>query len=240
MDALLEQVLDANGGLEHLQSLTSLRAKIAYGGPFWEFKGHPDFTGTDVVEASLQRQHFRQHQEATGRTIVFDRDQDTVTVTGRDGKVIDQLEHPRESFAGFDVETPWSLAQIAYFRSYATSHYLLEPYLFTWPGVEAHEIEPWTEAGETWRVLAVTYPTSIDVHSRTQHYYYDDAAHLKRLDYDPEVNGDVPVAHYVLADKKVNGVLVATAREIHLRNEDRTPDLSWTSITVDLSDIDIT
>jgi hypothetical protein len=30
--------------------------------------------------------------------------------------------------------------------------------------------------------------------------------------------------------------VVATQRRIHIRNEDRTPDLSWVPITLDLSD----
>lgn len=53
---------------------------------------------------------------------------------------------PRQAtFAGYTTETKWSLAQVAYFRSYATWHYLIEPYIFTWPGVEAQEVEPWTK-----------------------------------------------------------------------------------------------
>jgi hypothetical protein len=45
------------------------------------------------------------------------------------------------------METKWSLAQVAYFRSYATWHYLAEPYIFTWPGVEAQEVELCTDNG---------------------------------------------------------------------------------------------
>jgi hypothetical protein len=53
---------------------------------------------------------------------------------------------PRQAtFAGYTTETKWSLAQVAYFLSYATWHYLIEPYIFTWPGVEAQEVEPWTK-----------------------------------------------------------------------------------------------
>ncbi|GIM95380.1 hypothetical protein [Paractinoplanes toevensis] len=227
MDALLKQVLDANGGLDHLRSLSTLRATITYGGPFWAAKGHPDLVGADDTEADLRRPRLTRRQRSTGRSTTWDG-----SLAAFEG-----LEHPRASFAGFGVETPWNLAQILYFRSYATWHYLVEPELFSWPGVEAREAEPWTEGGETWRVLAVTYPESIAVHSRTQRYYYDDKSHLRRLDYAPEVNGDVPVAHYIRADERINGVLVPTSRHIHLRNPDGSADLSWTPITVDLHDI---
>jgi hypothetical protein len=73
MDALLERVLGAHGGLARWKKLSTLSARITYGGPFWEFKGHADFVGTDTVEASLQEQHFRFVQESTGRTVVFDK-----------------------------------------------------------------------------------------------------------------------------------------------------------------------
>jgi hypothetical protein len=53
------------------------------------------------------------------------------------------------------------------------------------PGVEAHEVEPWTENGQTWRVLSVTFPDSIDTHNQTQLYYFNDAGLLRRMDCQP-------------------------------------------------------
>ncbi|RKR92304.1 hypothetical protein BDK92_6742 [Micromonospora pisi] len=239
MDALLEHVLKANGGLDHWKSLSTLNARITYGGPFWEFKGHADFVGTETVEASLQNEHIRHVQESTGRTTVFDRAANRVTVSDADGRVIETLDDPRRTFAGYTPETQWSLAQIAYFRSYATWHYLVEPYIFSWPGVEAYEVEPWTENGETWRGLSVTFPDSIDTHNKTQLYYFDPAGHLRRMDYQPDVNGSTPVAHYIRAQESVGGIVVPTERHILTRTEDRTPDLSWIPITLELRDIKV-
>ncbi|GIF62709.1 hypothetical protein Ais01nite_07440 [Asanoa ishikariensis] len=237
MDALLGRVLDAHGGLDRWRNLTTFTARITYGGPFWEFKGHADFAGTSLVEANLQDEWIRHRDDATGLELVFDRAADRLTITDRDGAVVEKLESPRSTFAGFTPETPWSLAQIGYFRAYATWHYLVEPYLFTWAGVEAHEVEPWTEGDETWRVLRVSYPETIHTHNATQLYYYDEAGLLRRMDYAPDVNGSTPVAHYIREHRVVDGVPIPTRRHIQLRNDDRTPDLSWTPITVDLTDI---
>jgi hypothetical protein len=121
--------------------------------------------------------------------------------------------------------------------SYATWSYLVEPYVFTWPGVEAHEVESWTENGETWRVLSVTFPDSIDTHNKTRLYYFDDAGLLRRMDYQPVVDGQMPVAHDIRSEGTVDGIVVPTKRHIYARNEDRTPDLSAIRITIDLSDI---
>jgi hypothetical protein len=56
------------------------------------------------------------------------------------------------------------------------------------------------------------------------------------MDYQPVVNGYSPTAHYVRKQETVDGLVVSTQRHIHIRNEDRTPDLSWIPITLDLSD----
>jgi hypothetical protein len=237
MDALLSRVLDAHGGLDGWRNRTTFTARITYGGPFWEFKGHPGFAGTFQVEANLQDEWIRHRDEATGQEYVFSRVTDRLTVTDRTGAVLETLDQPRSTFAGYTPETPWSLAQIAYFRAYATWHYLVEPYLFTWSGVEAHEVEPWSEGDETWRVLRVTFPASIHTHNATQLYYYDDAGLLRRMDYAPDVNGSTPVAHYIREHQVVGGVPVPSSRHIQLRNDDGTPDTSWTPITVDLTDI---
>ncbi|MFC3505318.1 hypothetical protein ACFOOK_30750 [Micromonospora krabiensis] len=239
MADLLSRVVEAHGGLDRWKNLSTLTARITYGGPFWEFKGHADFVGDDLVEASLQAERSIHRQQATGRTVVLDRAADRVTVTGRDGEVLADLREPRATFDGYTPETPWNLGQLAYFRSYATWHYLVEPYIFTWPGVEAHEVAPWTENGETWRVLSVTFPPSLHTHNTTQLYYYDDSGLLRRMDYQPDVNGRTPVAHYIRAHEVIDGIPVATKRHIHPRNEDGTPDLSWIPITVDLSEITI-
>ena len=45
------------------------------------------------------------------------------------------------------MHTPWDVLQLAYFIGYAMWNYLTTPFLFTYPGVEAREIEPWHEAG---------------------------------------------------------------------------------------------
>lgn len=127
MDALLGRVLDARAGLDRWTKLSTLSARMRYGGPFWGFKGHADFVDVNTVEASMQREYFRQFQESTGRTVLFDKSANRVTITGADGKVIEVLDSPRATFAGYTTETKWSLAQVAYFRSYATWPYLVEP-----------------------------------------------------------------------------------------------------------------
>jgi hypothetical protein len=234
MNSLLSTVLQAHGGISRWASLRSLRSEIVYGGPFWSFKGQAGFAGVEIVEADLQQQRISSTSLTTGRVVDYSRERDRVTITAADGTLLESLDHPRASFAGFGPETQWTPAQAAYFRSYATWHYLVEPYIFTWPGVETRELSPWDESGDTWRVLKVNFPASIDTHSDSQLYYFDESSRLRRMDYQPLVNGNSAVAHYITEHTRVDGWDIPTRRNIYLRNGDGTADRSWTPISLEL------
>jgi hypothetical protein len=235
--ALLDQVQKAHGGLGLWRQAKAVTADATYGGPFWAAKGVADFVGTDHVVADVQRQHIRLVQPS-GRIIEFDKHFDVVTVTEPDGTV-ERLEHPRASFDGYTAASQWSVAQAGYFRCYASWLYLIESYVFTYPGVKITEVEPWVENGETWRVLSVTFPTSIDVQSTTQRYYFDRDGFMVRQDYNPAINGGVPVAHYQPTRIKVHGAVVTTEHQIFSRNPDNTPDRSVELISMDVADITV-
>jgi hypothetical protein len=95
---LLDRIQEAHGGLRRWRDTRAIEADVAYGGPFWAFKGVADFVGTDHVVADVHRQHIRLTQPS-GRVIEFDKHADLVTVTWPDGSV-ERLRHPRSSFDG--------------------------------------------------------------------------------------------------------------------------------------------
>jgi hypothetical protein len=104
--------------------------------------------------------------------------------------------------------------------------------------VQTEEIEPWTEDGQTWRVLRVTYPADwIATHNPTELYYFDSNFMQRRTDYQPEVNGFDPAAHYQVTEKTFDGIVVPTQRRVLHRNDDRTSDRSRAKITLDISDV---
>lgn len=130
MPSLLDLVLDANGGAR-FESMSTVMARVSFGGSFWGLKGQPTFGGTELVEAKTRTQWIRQTNVVSGRQVTFDRSKDLVTVTDRDGRVIEVLEEPRRSLDGYTTRTAWSVGQTAYSRSYATWSYLLEPFTFS-------------------------------------------------------------------------------------------------------------
>lgn len=177
---------------------------------------------------------------AADRRSVFDVDPEQVTIQTTDGNLVERRVDPRVSFAGYDSATPWDAVQVAYFISYSMWNYLTEPFLFTYPGVQAHEIAPRQEEeqGETWRRLRVTFPPTIAIHNPKQVFYYDAGGMQRRMDYAPdEVNGNSPVAHYTSEPKAFGGLVFPTRRRVYRRNPDGTADVRVAAITIDIHDI---
>lgn len=97
--------------------------------------------------------------------------------------------------------------------------YLAEPLSLTYPGVRTEEIGPWTEDGEKFRRLHITFPDSIATLSTEQTVYVDAQGLIRRRDYSVEIAGNTPAAHYVSGHKEVSGLVVPTTRMIYSRDE---------------------
>src|SRR3546814_16085276 len=85
---------------------------------------------------------------------------------------------------------------------YAGWNYLTTPFLFTYPGFETEEIEPWEEEGEIWRRLKVRFSPDIPTHCPEQIFHFDAKGLLRRLDYHSEVVTSVTTAHYLYVERK--------------------------------------
>jgi hypothetical protein len=155
------------------------------------------------------------------------------------GSDLDTLSDPRSSFAGHALETPWTELQLAYFAGIAMWTYLNMPFLLAQPGIESEKIADWHENGETWQRLRVTFPKSIATHSTVQTLYVDEAGLLKRHDYDVEIAGNTPGAHYIGGYVNVQGLMFPTERRIYPRLPDGSSLSEPLVVSIDLSDISL-
>jgi hypothetical protein len=239
--SLLGKVLTAHGGLENWERVHSLRADVVLGGPFWSMLGWP--YGELKLTASLdaRRQHITLGSfTAPDRIAVFDVEPQRLSIQTTDGVLVEQRDDPRSSFPPFDrAATEWDPIQVAYFLSAAHWNYLTQPFSFTYPGVEAREIEPWDEGGETWRRLAVGFPKWNANHGADQLFYYDTDFMLRRMDYAAEVTGNSPVAHYTHDPETFDGFVFPTRRRIHRRDADGIADQSAAAITLDVAQVTV-
>lgn len=219
MDKLAAEIIEAHGGLDHWKSFAALSAHLIQGGALWGLKGKAGLLDDTQVTIDLR-------SERASHAPFGDPSRKSVFAPGRvelrsdGGELLEYLDNPRQSFEGHTLETPWSDLQLAYFAGCAMWTYLTMPFLLATEGVETREIEPWQEQGESWRRLRIRFPAAIATHSTEQTLYVDAGGLLKRHDYDVEIAGNTPGAHFISDYVEVQGIRFPTRRRIYPRQPD--------------------
>jgi hypothetical protein len=240
-DDLLDLAIVTTGGQQLWKTLRGLRIDISIAGPIWTMKGWPPGTTFEqILTVDTVRQHimFSPFTRADQR-MVFDAATDSVTMETLDGQPVDTLAPARAAFKGRLRNSAWDAVHLGYFLGYACWNYFTTPFLFTYPGVRAREIEPWREVGQIWRRLRVRFPPQIATHNPDQVFYFDTLGMQRRMDYIVEVNGSTLVGHYTSRYQTFDGLLVATRRRVFRRNPDNTVNLNLPAITLDIHDVEL-
>ena len=219
MEKLAKLAIDAHGGLDRWKRFSTVSAHGINGGMLWAAKGKPTALADATITADLHTEKVSHWPFGSpDRRSRFEPQR--VAIEDANGKVMEELLQPRASFKGHKLETQWNDLQLAYFAGTAMWTYLNTPFLLARPGVESEEIEPWKEAGETWRRLRVRFPADIATHSTEQTLYFDQQGLLKRHDYDVEIAAGSTAAHYVSELKEFSGIVFPTKRRIYPRLPD--------------------
>jgi hypothetical protein len=238
MHDLAKTIIDAHGGLERWRTFSTLSAHLLQGGALWSLKGHAGLLDDTNVTVDLRRERASHAPFGdAGRKSSFTPDR--VSLTTASGEVIGELDAPRQSFAGHTLETPWTELQLAYFAGCAMWTYLNMPFLLASPGVESTRIDPWDEDGETWERLRVRFPADIVTHSTEQTLYVGADGLLRRHDYNVEIAGDTPGAHYISRYQDVQGIMIPTRRRIFPRQPDGRAMAEPLVVSIDLDRIEL-
>jgi hypothetical protein len=240
-DDLLELAITTIGGRKLWKTLRGLRIDISIGGPIWAMKGWPpEKTFDQIITLDTTTEHivFTPFTRPDQR-MVFDAASDSVAMQTLDGQLVEKLDPARAGFKGMVRNSAWDACHLGYFLGYACWNYFTTPFLFTYPGVAAREIEPWHEAGQTWRRLQVRLPRAIATHNPDQVFYFDSEGLQRRMDYIVEINGSTLVGHYTSRYKYFGGLQVATRRRVFRRSPDNTVNLNLPSITLDIHDVEL-
>ncbi len=123
----------------------------------------------------------------------------------RDGGLIEARDDPEKSFDGHQLETPWDDLHLAYFTGEALWTYLNMPFLYTWPGFVSEEIAPIEVEGEAWRRLKVTFPDSVNSHTRQQISCFGPDGLLRRHDFTIDIIGGATGMLYATDYRDVAG-----------------------------------
>jgi hypothetical protein len=219
MNDLLTFALEAHGGLQRWNEFTTLKAELSVDGAIWHAKQQPGLLAEKVFEIDT-------HNERLTITPFTAPDRRSVFVPDRlvletlDGTVIESRDDPEAAYAGHTLETPWDKFHVAYFASEALWTYLTSPYLYSYPGFESEEIEPWRENDEIWRRLKVTFPDHIASHSKTQITHFGPDGLMRRHDYTVDILGGATGANYVSDYRAFQGIKMPTKRRIYGYDQD--------------------
>ena len=212
MNSLLEYVLEAHGGLELWNRFLDLVTDVEIGGQICERKGLTGLMPRSRLFLSLREQRvvilLPGGQE---RSLIYP---DRVSIVGGGGSQLASLADPRSALLQEGPDAPWDILRGAYFVGRTEWRHVTAPFLYTYPGFETEEIEPWHENGEIWRVLKVTFPRSIEPHTRIQYAYYGGDGLLRRHRCKIDILGGLDRAIYVRSYEKVNGIMMPTSREL--------------------------
>lgn len=238
MNRILDRLLAGHGGAQNWCRAQTISVHHRFGGALWAIKG---------VEGLLAdaRTTVRVHEEWTTQSPFGPQGLRSTTIPDRvvletdddEDELVEELKDPRSSFTGHVLETPWTPVQLAYFSGYAMWTYLTEPASLLHPGVRVEEVGPWSEDGETWDRLRVTYPASVATHSPVQTVYVDADGLLRRRDYEVDIAGGSPSAHYASGFEEHGGLVLATRRRILVRGEDGHPVTEPVIVSIDLDGI---
>ncbi len=237
--SLLEQVINAHGGLERWQSAGELAVQHTSGGVAFaaKFQGRTLPKELARVSTALQRTVITPYPRP-GRRGVFERGAVRIETDG--GRLRAQRLDPRSDLRRLRHRLRWDKLDLLYFTGSALWNYMATPFIFATPGFELQELEPWKEGEEVWRRLAVTYPAELHTHSRQQVFYFSADGLLRRLDYTAEEFGPrAKAAHYCFDHREFGGLVFPTRRRVFPRGPDNRPRRRPLLVWIDIQAVDV-
>lgn len=207
MSSLLEETLAAHGGAERFEAGREVVVGATSGGLAFASKGQRKaFRGVEGrVATSGQRTVFDPYP-GPGMRGVFDAG--TVRIETAEGETVDERPNARAAFGGLRHALWWDRLDILYFGGYALWTYVSLPFVLARPGYEVEELDG--------RRLRVTFPPSVETHSRTQTIHVDRDGLISRLDYTAEPIGRFArAANHVLENTRFDGLVTGTRRRVY-------------------------
>jgi hypothetical protein len=210
MNDLLATAVDAHGGLDRWNQITSITVDACVTGGLWALKGQDDALKDVILEVDTTRERLTIDFAGQDKRSVFEPGR--VTVERRDGTLTEARDDPERSFDGHRLDTPWDDIHLAYFTGEALWTYLNTPFLYTWPGFTTEEIPSIEVNGETWRRLQVTFPEHIRSHTRRQISCFGPDGLLRRHDFTIDVLCGATGMLYATGYRDAGGIVIPATR----------------------------
>jgi len=216
--ALLDDAIDACGGLAHWNSLSRFTLHLSVGGMLFSDAGHAREFKDVTAEGSTRTQSVR-FTGMTGGEQSGAFQPDAITIESLDGQVLRSWRDPTLVFPTNGAHALADELHLVFFCGLQIWNYLTTPFLLARPDVVVEELSPWQEHGEIWRRLRAQLPPNLVSLASEQVFYFDGNALQRRTDHD--LLG-APVAHFSWAHESFSGIVVPTLRRTLTRQHDGT------------------
>ena len=102
------------------------------------------------------------------------------------GNLIKKREYTSDKVPGTGWVQFWDDLDYAFFVGYSIWNYLIFPRLFVWPNVSLISFQEIEENNNVWQKVVISFPDTINTHSKYQTFYFNGSGDLKRIDYSPK------------------------------------------------------
>lgn len=234
---LLDEALEAHGGLDRWRKFPRLSSTIVTGGALWGLKGidMPPIERTVTTDLTRQRAVFIPFLD-DGSTMTWTPERVAIELAS---DIVGERYSPRKAFADHGFDTPWDMLHLAYFQGYAMWTYHSLPFSLAGPDYEVSAIPSIMEEGVELRGLSARFPVEIESHTREQRFYFTPDGLLRRHDYEVDISAGIAAAHYLTDYIEMGGFRLPSRRTVYPRDADGSINRDFETVTVALSNYEL-
>ena len=215
--ALLDDVLQASGGLELWRQLRRFTVHLSIGGALCTRMCAP-LVKHVVVEGGVHEQAL----EITGFTAPDRRAlyrPDWVALERSDGALLKERHATAAEFRRDLKAGAWDELQLAFYCGSLIRSHLNLPFVLADADVVINEPTP-ANGHDRLRQLQVRFPERLATHSTESTFYFDDRSLLRRQDYCAPHHDEMRIAQIFSGHQCYSGILIATLCRLLMRDDD--------------------
>ncbi|MGY4513223.1 hypothetical protein [Bradyrhizobium sp. USDA 3650] len=158
--ALLDDVIDASGGMARWNSLSRFTLHLSVAGTLFSSTGHASEFKDVTAEGSTRTQSVR-FTGITGGEHSGSFQPDAITIESLEGEILRTWPNPSLAFTETGSPALADELHLVFFCGVAIWNYLTNPFLLAHPDVVVEELPPWQENNESWRRLRAQFPPGL-------------------------------------------------------------------------------